>query len=249
MTATSPLTKLTTTETRLFFRDPMNVGFGLGITPVLLIILGLVPAFREPIPEAAGLRVIDLYTSIIVAMAIATLVLFVQPQLFVAHRQKGVLRRLRTTPVKPGALLGAQLLMCTGMTIGLMIVLLGISRLAFEVPLPENLLAYLLAFVLATMATGALGLLIAALAPTASSANGIGMVLYFPVLFFAGLWIPRENMNEALLAISDFSPLGAGVASLQDAASGGWPQLLHVAVMLGWTIVAGALAARFFRWE
>lgn len=243
------LTKLTTTETKLFFRDPMNVGFGLGLTPILLIVLGLVPAFREPIPEAAGLRVIDLYTTIVVAMAIATLVLFVLPQLFVGHRQKGVLRRMRTTPVKPAALLGAQLLMCTGMTVGLMVVLLAIARFAFEVQLPANVLGYLLAFVLATMATGALGLLIAALAPTTSSANGIAMVLYFPVLFFAGLWIPRDNMNEILLTISDFSPLGAGVASLQHAAVGDWPQLLHVAVMLGWTIVAGALASRFFRWE
>jgi ABC-2 type transport system permease protein len=56
-------------------------------------------------------------------------------------------------------------------------------------------------------------------------------------------------MNAVLRRISDFTPLGAGVQSLQDAAAGHWPQLLHIGVMVGWTIVAGGLAARYFRWE
>ncbi|WP_139417942.1 ABC transporter permease [Agromyces laixinhei] len=243
------LTKLTTTETKLFFRDPMNVGVGLGLAPVLLIALGLIPSFREPSADLGGLRVIDLYVPIAVALAIATFALTILPQLTAGYRAKGVLRRMRTTPITPATLLGAQLLMCTAMTVGLMVALLAIARLAFAAPVPQNVLGYLVSFVLATAATGAVGLIVAALAPSSMSASGIGMVLFFPMLFFAGLWIPREKMNAVLLTISDFSPLGAGVASLQDAAAGDWPQLLHLAVMLGWTIVAGALAARFFRWE
>ena len=89
----------------------------------------------------------------------------------------------------------------------------------------------------------------ASLAPNGKGAGAIGSVLFFPILFFAGLWVPREVMGDALRRISDLTPLGAGVQSLQDAASGHWPQLLHVAVMLGWAIVAGGLAARYFRWE
>ncbi|WP_157008845.1 ABC transporter permease [Agromyces laixinhei] len=243
------LTKLTTTETKLFFRDPMNVALGLGLAPILLIILGLVPAFREPIADLGGVRTIDLYMPILVAVAIATFGVFILPQLTAGYRAKGVLRRMRTTPVKPATLLGAQLVMGTVMTVGLMVLLLAIARLAFGVALPQNVLAYLVSFVLATAATGALGLVVAALAPSASSANGIGLALYFPMLFFAGLWIPRASMHPILVTISDFTPLGAGVASLQDAAAGEWPQLLHLAVLLGWTLVAGALAARFFRWE
>lgn len=243
------LKKLTTTETTLFFRDPMNIGLGLGLTPLLLVIFGLIPSFREPSVELGGLRAIDVYTPILVVMAIATFGLNIMPQLFAGYRAKGVLRRMRATPVQPTSLLGAQLLMCTGLTVVLMAVLLAIARLGFEVALPQHLPAYLLSFVLATMATGALGLLVAAVAPHAMSASGISMLLFFPLLFFAGLWLPRENMNDILLIISDLSPLGAGVASLQDATAGDWPQLVHVGVMLGWTILAGTAAARFFRWE
>ncbi|MEU6077827.1 ABC transporter permease [Micromonospora sp. NPDC047074] len=245
----SALARLTATETKLFFREPMIVFFALGFPPILLVILGTIPAFREPDESLDGLRVIDLYAPIIVAMGVALFALNALSQLFATYREKGVLRRMRTTPVKPRVMLGAQLLMATILSVATMLVVLAIARLAFDVRLPRQLPAYLLSYVLAALAMFAIGLLVASLAPTGKSAGAIGTLLFFPSVFFAGLWIPRDSMNDVLRTISDFTPLGAGVQSLQDAAAGHWPQLPHVAVMLGWTIVAGGLAARHFRWE
>jgi ABC-2 type transport system permease protein len=245
----SALSRLTATETKLFFREPMVVFFTLGFPPILLVILGAIPAFRRPDETLGGLRVIDLYAPIIVAMGVAMFALNSLSQLFASYREKGVLRRMRTTPVKPEVMLGAQLLMSTILSVLTMLVVLAIGRLAFDVPLPRRLPAYLAGYLLAALAMFAIGLLVASLAPTGKSAGAIGTLLFFPIVFFAGLWVPRDNMNNVLRTISDFSPLGAGVQSLQDATAGHWPQLLHVAVMLGWTIVAGGLAARYFRWE
>ncbi|MEU6644047.1 ABC transporter permease [Saccharomonospora sp. NPDC046836] len=245
----SALSRLTATETTLFFREPMSVFFALAFPPILLVILGAIPAFREPDETLGGLRVIDLYAPIIVAMAIAMFAMNGLPQQFATYREKGILRRLRTTPVKPPVMLGAQLLMSTIMSVVTMLVVLAIGRLAFDVSLPSQVPAYLVAYLLSALAMFAIGLLVASLAPSGKSAGAIGSVLFFPVLFFAGLWAPRETMNDVLRTISDFTPLGAGVQALQDAATGHWPDLLHVAVMLGWTIVAGGLAARYFRWE
>jgi ABC-2 type transport system permease protein len=245
----SALARLTATETKLFFREPMIVFFALGFPPILLVILGTVPAFREPDETLGGLRVIDLYAPIIVAVGVALFALNALAQLFATYREKGVLRRMRTTPVEPRVMLGAQLLMATILSVATMLVVLAVGRLAFDVRLPRQLPAYLLGYVLTALAMFAIGLLVASLAPTGKSAGAIGTLLFFPIVFFAGLWIPRHSMNDVLRTISDFTPLGAGVQSLQDAAAGHWPQLLHVAVMLGWTIVAGGLAARHFRWE
>jgi ABC-2 type transport system permease protein len=245
----SALSRLTVTETKLFFREPMIVFFALAFPAILLVILGAIPAFSEPDESLGGLRTIDLYVPIIVAMGLAMFALNGLSQLFASYREKGVLRRLRTTPVKPGLMLGAQLLMSTVMSVVTMVVVLTIGRLAFDVRLPRQLPAYLVGYVLAALAMFAIGLLVASLAPTGKSAGAIGTVLFFPIVFFAGLWAPRDTMNDVLRTISDFTPLGAGVQSLQDATAGQWPQLLHLAVMLGWTIMAGGLAARFFRWE
>ncbi|HVW41199.1 MAG TPA: ABC transporter permease [Amycolatopsis sp.] len=245
----SALTRITRTETTLFFREPTAVFFTLAFPPILMIILGSVPAMRNPDPGLGGLRVIDLYAPIIVAMAIAMFSLSSLPQQFATYREKGILRRMRTTPVKPSVMLGAQLVMCTAMSVGVMIVVLAIARLAFSVDLPQQPAAYLLAYVLCALAMFSLGLLVASLAPSGKGAGAIGTLLFFPVLFFGGLWIPRAGMPAVLRHISDFTPLGAGVQALQDASAGHWPQLLHIGVMLGWTIVAGGVAARYFRWE
>lgn len=245
----SALFRLTTTETRLFFREPMLVFFVLAFPPVLLVVLGSIPSMREPSEDLGGARAIDLYVPIVVAMSLAMFALNSLSQLFATYREKGVLRRLRTTPVEPRVMLGAQLLMSTIMSVVTLLVLSAIGRLAFDVPLPQQLPAYLIAYLLTALSMFAIGLLVASLAPTGKSAGAIGTLLFFPMLFFAGLWIPRAEMNDVLRTISDFTPLGAGVQSLQDAAAGHWPQLLHLAVLLGWTILAGGLAARYFRWE
>ena len=245
----SALTRITRTETKLFFREPIAVFFTLAFPPILMIILGSVPALRKPDPGLGGLRGIDVYAPIIVAMAIAMFSLSSLPQQFASYRERGILRRMRTTPVKPAVMLGAQLLMCTAMSIGVMIVILAIGRLAFGVGLPGRPLAYIVAYVLCALAMFSLGLLVASVAPSGKGAGAVGTLLFFPVLFFGGLWIPRGGMPDVLRHISDFTPLGAGVQALQDASTGNWPQLLHIGVMLGWTIIAGGAAARYFRWE
>ena len=243
------LSRLTATETRLFFREPVLVFFTLAFPPLLLVVFGSIPAMREPSDAAVGLRTIDLYVPITVALGVAMFALNSLPQLFAAYRERGVLRRMRTTPVQPGAMLGAQLLMVLVLSTATTLVVLALGRLAFGVGLPRHLPAYLVGYLPTALAMFTIGLLIASLAETGKSAGAIGTLAFFPLVFFAGLWLPRDSMPDVLRAISDFTPLGAGVQSLQDATAGHWPQPLHLAVVLGWAVVAGIPAARYFRWE
>ncbi|MFJ5921208.1 ABC transporter permease [Kitasatospora sp. NPDC092948] len=245
----SPLFRLTVTETRLFLREPVVVFFALAFAPLLLVVLGLVPAMRTASPELGNVRPITLYLPIVVVLGLALFALSGLSQLFAGYREKGVLRRLRTTPVGPLLLLGAQLLMAGVLSLATMLVMLTVGRLAFDIHLPRLLPAYLLGYLLVASAMFAIGLLVAALAPNGRSAAAAGSLVFFPLAFFAGLWLPRAQMNDVLLTISDLTPLGAGVQSLQDATAGHWPHPIHLAALLGWTTVAGALAARHFRWE
>jgi ABC-2 type transport system permease protein len=243
------LLRLTAIETKLFFREPIVVFFALAFSPILLIILGLIPAMREPNRDLGGARLITLYMPIIVAMGIALFSLSGLSQLFASYREKGVLRRMRTTPVKPAVMLGAQLLMATILSVVTMVIILAIGQIAFDVNLPQQVPAYLISYLLLALALFAIGLLVAAVAPSSKSASAIGSLVFFPLAFFAGLWLPRASMSDVLRTISDYTPLGAGVQALQDATAGHSPHLLHLAVLLGWAILAGGLAARYFRWE
>lgn len=74
-------------------------------------------------------------------------------------------------------------------------------------------------------------------------------MLFFPMMFFAGLWLPRASMPESLLEISDFTSLGAAVGAIQSSMEGDWPQLLYLVVLVGYAVLFGAAARRLFRWE
>ena len=250
------LTKIAQTEARLMLRDAASAFFGVVFPGLLLVALALVlPGFRDVIddPEAPaeliGVRPVDIYVPVVLALAIATVGLTILPAYLAAYREQGVLRRLSTTPAAPRDLLGAQVVVNLGfLTVGSLIAVLA-GGIAFDVDWPSNVPALVLAFALATVASFGIGLVIAAVVPSARVASGVGSIIYFPMLFFAGVWTPGAAMPDAARSIADFTPIGAASEAMADAWSGAWPTLLHLAVLAGWAVVASFAAARLFRWE
>jgi ABC-2 type transport system permease protein len=242
--------RLTIVESKLFVRDVMSLVMGVAFPALLLLLLGLaIPGFREVADDLDGLRPIDIYVPIVLAVAIATIGVSVLPSYLATYRERGVLRRLSTTPVGPAKLLGAQFAVngvAALVAVGLAVL---VGTAGFGVDLPQQVLGFLLALVLGTAAMFALGLLVAAVAPNSKTANGIGMMVYFPMLFAAGVWTPGPVMPDVVRQASDFTPLGAASQAMQDAWSGSFPSALHLLVMAGYVLVTGALAARLFRWE
>lgn len=242
-------TKLTASEFRLLLREPVLAFFGLLFPVVLVAILGSIPAMREPSPEIGGLRVIDLYVPIALVLALASLGLQSTPQILATYRERGVLRRMATTPASPVMLLGAQLTMVTLTALAAGTLTLLVGRFAFDVPFPGRPFVYLLAFLLCAAAVFAIGIFVAAVAPSGKAASGIGMAVFFPLMFFAGLWTPREVMPEWLQRIGELTPLGAGQAAIQAASIGDWPPLQCVIALLAYLGIFAYGAVRFFRWS
>ena len=93
--------------------------------------------------------------------------------------------------------------------------------------------AFIVAFVLMAAAASTLGLLVAAVSFTSKAASTVGGVLFFVLLFFSGLWLPRAEMPGPLRGVSDALPVGAGVQAIQDAAAGRWASGLYFGVLAG----------------
>ena len=241
--------RLTVSELRLFLREPALVFFALAFPSILIVILGSIPTFREHSADLGGLRVIDLYVPITVALILAMLALQVTPLVLATYRERGVLRRLATTPSRPIALLGAQLVLSLLTALASAALVLLIGRFGFGVRFPAQFASFVLAFLLCAAAVFSVGLFIAAVAPGGKAANSIGTLLFFPSMFFAGLWTPREVMPRILQRIGDFTPLGAGERALHDAATGHWPSLISLTVLVVYVLVFGTAAARLFRWQ
>lgn len=245
-----PLARMTAVEARLFLRDAGSVFFGLTFPAVLLLLLGAVmPGFLDPVPELDGQRAIDIYLPVVAILAVATTALTTLPAYLATYRERGVLRRLATTPARPVHLLAAQLLVNLAATAVALLLALLAGMAVFGVAGPANALGAVAALILGTAAMFGIGLLVAAVVPNARVASGVGMLLYFPTLFFAGVWLPGPLMPEAIRRVREWTPPGALAEALSDAWSGGWPAPLHLAVLVGFVLLTGAAAARLFRWE
>ena len=243
-------TKLVQVETRLFVREPLSLFFGLVFPGLLLLLLGLFfPGFDEPSPDLDGARYIAIYAPVVLVLGLATVALVTLPPILGTYRQFGILRRLRTTPVHPTRLLWAQLVVHIGVSIVAAAIAIVVAVVVFDVPVPQSPGWFAISYLLAAASIFSIGLLVGAVAPSTNAGVAIGMAIYFPMLFFAGVWIPRSIMSDGLRTVSDLTPVGAAVQALQDSWFGTTPSLTNLLVMTAWAVGAGLIAVRVFRWE
>jgi len=125
----------------------------------------------------------------------------------------------------------------------------GILRRLGVTPAPQQTGWFIVSLLLGIGALFALGLLVAAVTPTARSAAGLGWLLFFPNMFLAGVYFPTEEMSPVMRQIGNFTPLGSALHALRDSLMGLTPRPQYLGIMAAYVVIAGALAARFFRWE
>jgi len=170
------------------------------------------------------------------------------PGPLVSYRELRILRRLSTTPVPAYWVLAAQIVVQACLMVVTLALLITASIVFFGISSPGNPAAMVLVIALCMAALFAIGLAIAALARTSGAARGMEAVLYL-MRFFSGLYYPVQFMPAVIQDISHFTPLGAAVQAISDSWVGRVPPVQPLLVLVGYALVFGFLARRFFRWE
>lgn len=255
----SALYRLTVAEAKLFLREPMAVGFGVLFPAALLLGLGAIPALREPSEEFGGARFVDFWAPTALVLGLGIVGLQHIPVAVATYRERGILRRMSTTPVHPGKVLAAQLIVALTAVVTAAVLLIVSAWLLLDVPLPQRPLWFAAAFLLGISAVLAIGMLIASVAATSRIATGLATLAYMVAMLAGGVFLPRFLMPEFLVRMGDFTP--PGVQTLLDSWSGDTAtavvtggsssseMLLRLGIMALFTVVAGGAAAKLFRWE
>ena len=244
------LWKLTWIEMKLFMREPAAAFFTLVFPLMVLLIFGSIYG-NEPTPFFGGYGSVDVSVPAYAGMIIGSSGLIGLTIIMSMYRERGILRRLNATPVRPQIVLGANVIVSFLMTALGMSLLIVVGKLIFGLRFAGNLLSVTAGFTLSSLSFFALGFVLAGLIPTARTAQVVGMVLFYPMLFLSGAAVPLEVLPEKVRQYTSFLPLTQVVKLLRGLWIGeSWSQHLTEAGVLAAMLVIGVVvSAKTFRWD
>jgi len=242
------LKKLTWTELKLYLREPIGTFFTLAFPLMLLVLFGSIFG-NEPVPELDGRGQLDLSIPGYIGMIIGTIGLIGLPIILATYRENGILRRLQATPIQPGTILWAQVIVSVLMTFLGTTLLFVAGRLLYNLAFPAVTWQLALAIIISALSFFAVGFVLAGLMPTPRTAQAVGMGLFYPMLFLSGAAVPRFIMPETVQRISEFLPLTHVVILLEDLWVFGTWNLTSLAVIAGLLVVGLIVSRLTFRWE
>jgi ABC-2 type transport system permease protein len=246
-------------QNRIFWRTPVAAFFTI-VFPLLFLVVFTLVFGNEEIADlgvttaqfyAPSLAVFGAVSATYSNLAVATAI----------SRDQGVLKRIRGTPLPPwlyiaGRIGSASYLAALSALLMLTVGVVFYSLTVFAEALP----ALIVTFLVGVGCFSALGMLVAALAPTGESAPAITNATLLPLAFISDVFIPPgANTPAWLMFVADVFPLKHFVVAFQDAfnpavvaAASSWLDLFvweSLLVMALWGVGAMVLAIRFFRWE
>jgi ABC-2 type transport system permease protein len=245
---------MTVVELKLFVRDPMTMVFTFAFPLVVLVVLAGVFGNTPEGPDEDGVIAFrgvgptDYYVPAYIALTVAAVGLISVPVRIAGYRELGVLRRYRASSAPLVSVLGAQVVTMLVLTsIGsLLLVALGFA--AYDIESPASILPVVGGYLLVAVSFAAIGLLLGAVMPSARSAQGVGLMLFFVMMFLCGAGPPRDVMSDGMRSVGDWLPLTYAITVLQDPWLGFDWDVAGSIVVAAAGIVAAVVAARSFRW-
>ena len=241
--------KLTWLETKIFTREPMGFVGTLVMPLVVFIFLGRVFGIGKPLtaPEVDIPFNVAILAAVLIAIsAVQSLVAIIS-----IYREGGILKRLRSTPLSPVTIMGAQVAVKLVFTVVSLSLLVLAGRRVFPGVMQVNVFSFTVAVLLSTFSILSLGFVIASVVPTARFAQPISAAVLYPMLTLSGLFYPLDRLPRLLKALAYLLPTTHAVALLDGVWNGsGWSaHWANVAALLVLFAAYTALSTRVFRWE
>jgi ABC-2 type transport system permease protein len=231
-------------ERRMFWRNPSAAFFNLLLPLIFLALFGAVFAGNR-----ADLEVI---VPGIAGMAIMSTTFTALAMNLVALRERGLLKRVRGTPLPPSAYLaGLGANAVTNAAVQLAIVIL-VGRVVFGLPWPGDWLALAVFAALGVVCFAALGVALAHAIPNFESAPAYTNAIFLPVIGISGVFYDADRAPAVLRDVAEVLPLKHLIDGLSGAMVRGEGLASHgvaLAVLGVWAAAGIVLAVRGFSWE
>jgi ABC-2 type transport system permease protein len=167
-------------------------------------------------------------------------------------KKQGILRRLRTTPIKTWQYFMATMFSSSITGIVAIAAQFVVAITVFDLKVAGNYIEIFLFTIFSIFMILGLGLAIGGWAKNERQAAPLSNIIVFPMLFLSGTFFPRFGMPIWLQHATNYLPLTPVIDGLRLLITEGkhltdlGPQL---GIMTVWFIVIYAIAFRVFRWE
>lgn len=246
-------------EVAAFFRQRQTVVFVFALPAVLLVLLGSIFGHQK---LSDGITVGQLFTAGMIAGGIGSTSFQNLGLSIAAERERGVLKRLRGTPMSPGAYFIGKIVLVFFCTVAEVLVLVGVGMAFYRLHLPDSAaqwwtLAWV--FTLGTVACSLIGIAISSLSRSATNSFPVIGLPFIVLQFISGVYVPFTNVPPWLQQVASLFPLKwmsqglrsaflpARAAVLEPAHS--WQHAETALVLLIWIAAGLVLCLRTFRWQ
>jgi ABC-2 type transport system permease protein len=231
-------------ERRMFWRNPSAAFFGVLLPLLLLAVFGAVFAGRRHdldviVPGIAGLSVMSA-TFTALAYNVTTL------------RERGILKRLRGTPLPPSAYLAGLAASAVANAALQLALVIAAGHWVFGVGWPQLWGALVVFAVLGVVCFAALGVALSHLIPNPESAPAYVNAVFLPQILIAGVFYDEKSAPAAIRDIAEVLPLKHLIDGFSGAMVTGQGLAANSTALLVlglWTVVGVVAAVRGFSWE
>jgi ABC-2 type transport system permease protein len=238
-----------------FWRTPVALFFTLLLPLIMLLLFNSLFGDQTVTIEGGEWPVRQFYTGGLAAFTAVSATYTNLANTVPIRREEGVLKRWRSTPIPTGVYIGGFVGSAVVLAFIGVVFMLGIGVVFYDLEVdPAKMPAAAVSFLIGVSSFAALGMAVAALIPTASSAAAVANATILPLAFVSNVFIVTgDDAPQWMTAVGDFFPLKPFVENIQDAFNPfidapafDWYRNYYVAL---WGVVGMVVAIKFFKWE
>ncbi|MCL3859618.1 ABC transporter permease [Actinotalea sp. K2] len=233
---------------RVLWRDPSSAFFAV-VFPVLLV--AVIPVVNGGGTQQLGDSGLTLGAFFAVTMAVygAGVTAYVNmPQGLAEDRERGVLKRLRGTPVPAWALLTGRVVAALVVSVLTLLAAWALAMVMYGAGVPASWPVMVGVFVVAAVCFAVLGLAVLSLVPSGQAVVGVTLGTLLPLSFVSDVFLQGVVFPDWLERLTWVFPLRHATRAMTEVTAGlgvGW---WHLGVIALWTLGAAVVVVLRFRW-
>lgn len=230
---------------KMIIRNKQALYFSLILPAVIMLIFKVVAGNSK----VNGMSYVDFVVPGLITMSLLQMTIFSIAFVVAQQREKGVLKRLLATPMRPVDFMAAQVF--TRLIIGLVQVLLlvSVAILALNYRMNGSFLAVILVAALGVLVFLSLGFIISGIAKTVETVPAIANMILFPMIFFGNIFFPLDNLPKWLKPVAQVLPIKYLADALRNIMTLGhslWDVKKDILGLVVWLAIFLVIAARVF---